>query len=803
MTNEPDEALYNFKKVRFWEKQTFTEADTRAKIIDDIFKNCLGWTEPDIKREPSVDGGFIDYVFSVDGIPRLVVEAKRSGIYFEIPVSMKGRDYKISASISKEKNILSAIEQAQKYCNEKGVPYGIVTNGCQFIIFEAVTIGKEWRQGKAIIYPSLQDIEDNFVEFWNTLSKNAIRLSSLRRKFSGELVSYKYLRPLDRIHNKDQKLVRNHLAGIMAPFISYIFEEITDDSKIDILKNCYVYNKSSETTDHQVKSFFRDQLPPQSDKYKIENFIEGKETAGKFLVNFYKCAEYLRKDEPEGSISVLLGGVGSGKTTFLHRFFKLILLPEEKVLWFYVDFRTAPTDLTDLKSFLTDKIWKYYEKVYVEPLKTDLASFSFDANEPSLQRITKLFVLLKLMGYTLSLVIDNVDQHYMLYPEMQQKVFLEAQNLTDQLKTITLLSLREESFFRHGLSGVLGAYYVSAFHVTSPGFGDLVQSRIEYLLGILKMPDHEIAKRIKTRRSLLGKELQDLSAFFEIIRDSFKSKTSKPTYVMNFIESIAGSNMRKGLEMFNMFLISGNTKVNEMLGYLRREGAYHIAYHNVLRSIILGESRYYASNRSYIMNIFDLNTDLTGSHFVRLKILQYAQDRISQDAGIERGYISINRLKQEGEKIGISWEAVEDSLTKMARFGLVIFENQNPEGIKEASYYKITPTGTYYLEELSRRFVYLDLVWVDTPIADANCEKDLRYLADEIDMKTRFERTDKFVQYLCKMEQADFETNPFFHGSDLGKYQFMDRIARGFKDDKKYIEDKLMQKAADSGISDW
>jgi hypothetical protein len=68
------------------------------------------------------------------------------------------------------------------------------------------------------------------------------------------------------------------------------------------------------------------------------------------------------------------------------------------MLWFYADFRTAPTDLTDLKGFLTEKILKYYEKVYAEPLRTDLSPFSFDVNEPSLQRAlimtTSVFVLL-------------------------------------------------------------------------------------------------------------------------------------------------------------------------------------------------------------------------------------------------------------------------------------------------------------------------------------------------------------------------------------------------------------------------
>ena len=66
MLNDPDEAFFNFKKAKLLWKG-LSEADTRSKIIDEIFKGCLGWSESDIVREESIDGGFVDYIFSVEG----------------------------------------------------------------------------------------------------------------------------------------------------------------------------------------------------------------------------------------------------------------------------------------------------------------------------------------------------------------------------------------------------------------------------------------------------------------------------------------------------------------------------------------------------------------------------------------------------------------------------------------------------------------------------------------------------------------------------------------------------------------
>jgi len=793
MLNDPDEAFFNFQKARLQWKG-ISEADTRSKMIDLIFKDCLGWSESDIVREKSVDGGFVDYIFSIEGLPRFVVEAKKSGVCFEVPLSFKGGKYKLNAAISREKDIMKAIEQAQKYCNEKGMNYGIISNGHQFVIFEAFVTGKEWRKGNCIVYKSLKDIEENFIKFWNTLSKNAVRLNSLRESLSGEIGGIKYDRPLDKIHNKDGKLVRNHLAGILVPFMRYIFEEITDDSKIDILDRCYVYNKSYQTTDKQIKSLFVDRLPPQSDKYKIENLMEGKDSAGNFQVNFYKCADYLQQEEPEGPISLLLGGVGSGKTTFIHRFFKIILIPEEKVLWFYVDFRTASPQLQDFRNFILDEIAKYFEKKYANRLKEKLKDFDLQKIDHTIEGLTKLFAILRILGYTLSIIVDNVDRTYPLSPETQHEVFLETQYLTDTLKTITILSLREESFFKSKLSGVFDAYYIRRFHVVSPNFHELLANRINYLLEILDLPATEIAKKIRTPRSLLERELRDLKIFFRIIRDSFKTPTGKPKYIAQFIQSLAGSDMRRALDLFNLFLISGNTKVYEMINKFKDTGFYQISSHQILKSIILGESKYYSSTRSHVMNIFDVNIGYTNSHFLHLKILKYARDRMQFETSMGRGYLSIGKLKEEAEKISISGEAIEDSLTRLARFKLIVFDHQDPEEVKTASYFAITQTGIYYLEELSRRFVYLDHVWMDTPVADDNLEKELRYSIRATEMDKRFSRTEKFLDYLEKMERIDFETKPFYYKSELGRYEFMKQIKSGYRKDKQYILKRLVQK---------
>lgn len=94
----------------------------------------------------------------------------------------------------------------------------------------------------------------------------------------------------------------------------------------------------------------------------------------------------------------------------------------------------------------------------------------------------------------------------------------------------------------------------------------------------------------------------------------------------------------------------------------------------------------------------------------------------------------------------------------------------------------------------ARRLLYLDLVWTDTPIADESVEKRLRYMAQEVNMSKRFERTKLFLDYLAKMEEIDFEENPQYYESDLGKHKFMDQIIRGFEKDVRYVEARGLER---------
>jgi predicted type IV restriction endonuclease len=71
------------------------EAATRLHLIDALVFDCLGWDKEDCAVEDSLEGTYADYVL---GRPErlAVIEAKREGVYFELPSGFARRVCKLS-----------------------------------------------------------------------------------------------------------------------------------------------------------------------------------------------------------------------------------------------------------------------------------------------------------------------------------------------------------------------------------------------------------------------------------------------------------------------------------------------------------------------------------------------------------------------------------------------------------------------------------------------------------------------------------------------------------------------------------
>jgi DNA-binding PadR family transcriptional regulator len=788
-----DEAFKRFCRLIQQEWSELSEADTRSKIIDPIFINCLNWLETDFTREDHNGSGYSDYLFRVRTLNSFVVEAKSKGTYFNIPIGYNfRRRLKIGGAISQEETIKKALAQTQKYCVAHGARYGVVTNGEQYIVFEAMRFGGNWEDGNCIIFYNLDDIKRHFVDFWNLLSKDAVEKNSFLEIVSRDIEELNFVRPIDNVIIRNFKEPRNHLYRYITPIIDYAFNEITSKDKLSMLEKCYVFEDEFDEVDRMLKSEFSMEMPLLYSRDEIKKIIQDKKTSGVFQRDFYKNIDKLGSGYGEPILLLLLGGVGSGKTTFIHRFFKVVL-PEkerEKKLWFYIDWRAGPTEIGEIRSFILKQIVGEFHKKYDTLISMLKDEFNIEDIPSDLDSIKHIFAILKALGYVLSLVVDNVDQHKSSSPTFHENVFIEANYITTELRIITIMTLREESYYMSSDAGVFNAYYIQKYVINAPDFIKLILYRLDFILEKLKLPEKQFKEFLRTNVEFEGR-LPTVKTFLEIIRDSF----SRPrTEISDFMAKTSGGDMRRTLQLFGTFLMSGNTKIDEILTEHKKSGTYWIASHQLLKSIMLGEYKYYSEEPSYLMNIFDFNTEYSKDHFLNLKILRYAEEHLTNITAIGRGFIEINQLMKEANNLLISPKATEDSLTRMSKRNLIVLDTRARGTIENASYFRITECGSYYLNKLIKTFAYLDGVWMDTPIADGDVVDKLRSIMDTTLLDVKMKRTRIFLDYLLQMEQNEKARHPESQSSPLGRFSFVKSMISGFEKEQVRIHSSFKNK---------
>lgn len=813
-------------------KGLVSETDTRVKLIDRILHDVLFWPEKYISREDHAKGennGFTDYQLTVNNRPYVTAEAKREGISFELPKSHGRKHLKVSTLIGGDNESSKAIKQVRQYCDDLGIRYSIATNGYTWIIFRALREDMPWREGYARIFYSMEDIIDNFAEFWNLLSYEALNSGSLDKEFSSiPVITRKQVRIIDKLYNANLPLERNRLHAQLDKFIEALFKDIADQEYLKILESCYVYSRSLQFTLKSLDVIIKDTIP----KFlKNEGTIEvrpRKTNSGIFQDKISKSIE-----SKVGELYLLLGGIGSGKTTFIKRYFRLCEneMLKAKATWFYVSLLGPPANAKEIENFIYNQILvqlrENYSDIIKENRKTVKKAFKQELTllyettfkveglsqeeyerriSPYLEKwqnnlseyVPRLLQLCQERNRAVIICIDNVDQ---LLPESQAEVFLLAQNITRKANSITILALREETYYTARIQKIFSAYSNQKFHISSPNFMNLIDKRLKYAKEVLSLPDEELKLVLKSGIYLDKKEIVD---FFNIIEYSVFDYNK---HITRFIESICFGNMRKALDMFSIFLISGATDVDKMLKIYRREGNYFVPFHEFIKSVMLEDRRYYKESHSKIMNIYSCSSDRNSSHFTAIRLLKFLVKRISVYESEGQGYVDISKIVTVFDEVFDNREDLINSSNRLLKWGLIEVNTRSTDNIAEASYMRITSAGWYYLRYLIRSFVYLDLVLQDTPIDEELVVDNLLDLMKAVDnlagkdeekikrTDIRFKRVDIFLSYLHREEENEYKLNKKIESSEEFSERNCKDILDRYQKEKEWIGNRLKENA--------
>ena len=308
--------LIEARKILRFDDPLLTESDCRAKLIDPVFKEVLGWSESEIRREEPSTSGFADYIFGSDAA-YLLVEAKRSKPRFRLEAPSRARKLQLQGPhLLSQKKMRQHLEQAQRYASDLGAQVAVLTNGSQFILFRPYLPGRSWTYGIAIVFHDHDDIVQDFALFHKLLCRDQVVSGALLDAFEEfEGITETLYTPIQFISDRDEELIRNpfwtKLSRVMVPLLT----DQPEDPKAqeEVIRNCYVTTKLSDQADKNLDRLLQD-IPTKS---LIDAGVQdtGPSKRDAFAYRFKRDIEQYRP-----GTYILTGGVGSGKTTFLRRF---------------------------------------------------------------------------------------------------------------------------------------------------------------------------------------------------------------------------------------------------------------------------------------------------------------------------------------------------------------------------------------------------------------------------------------------------------------------------------------------------
>ncbi|AKZ65051.1 hypothetical protein F506_00020 [Herbaspirillum hiltneri N3] len=800
------------------------EAETRHKVIDFIIHDFLSWPKNRVAVEEFIAPGFADYVLKkTNGEDLLFIEAKRAGIFFELPIAHTVDETSCYISIAKllsDVNIKAAMQQVRTYCFDSGCEYACITNGFEWIFFKTFEKGKRWESLQAFVVRNLTFFEKEFTKAINNLSFIAIteRVSLPSLLSSAPPKDRNVYYPKEKISSYSHTITANRLATKLRPIVNQYFGVIKDDDT-EFMERCYVSQREYVGASDGMRTLIHDSLSPFFESYgvqQLEDTGKGGRLGGRLTKNL--------KQNRKGEVLVLFGGKGAGKSTFIKR-----LLHHNAPRWLrehsviaIIDLLKVPEDIALIRSAIWKNLVKQLDKedlleadratltegLFSDRFKTATKQDLAGLNTASEAYNVKLNSLIAAWKQDLSycterlvehlatqergaiVVIDNTDQYS---TEVQDFCFSSAQEISEQLKCVTLISMREERFFDSKIHGVLDAFQNSGFHISSPRPTEVFKKRLDYTVAMLGKREYE---ENKGTGQVATEFIRDSATYLSILSREFSSDSSP---LNNFLTACAHGDIRLSLDLFRSFLLSGYTNVDEMIA----NRAWKFQIHQVIKPVMIPNRYFYEESLSDIPNIYQLRATRHGSHFTALRILRKLANGVDPTAP---SYFATAELRAYFAETFSMQDDFEQNLDVLLRHGFVEADNRLDSYSESVDRIKITNYGLYMFGDLAYYFTYLDLICTDCGIFSEETSNYLTEAArkeyqffnrgERVErVKVRLERVEKFIEYIKQEELREREMyslgmpedEMFSSKAETSFHDEKDRVLRSAKRQSKQL----------------
>ncbi len=724
--------------------------------------DCLGWLPDDISSEEPQGQEYADYTFTA---PRrvLIVEAKREGVYFELPAGETRLEYSLTTLTREYPDLKAAIQQAARYCQSRGVPFGAVSNGHQMVAFVASrNDAVPPLEGRALVFSSIDIMLERFHDLWDSLSKPGVEKKLIYTRLVGESRPDLPIKLSATIPIYPGIKGRNVFQTDLQIVSELVLEDLSRSRELEpqFLQECYcrtgALSQYALTSKAILEARYAALFNGESASPTTIPIADKRGTSPDLV------AESLSRRPV-----LLIGDVGVGKTTFIRNLVKVEASTLfDKAVSLYLDLGTQATLVQDLRSFVVDEIQsqllanfsidieernfvravydleliRFSRSIFADLRESDPEEFKRQELKLLAEKVSKredhlrhsLTHLARGRRQQVVIFIDNTDQRD---EETQQQAFLIAQEIAEHWPAMVFVALRPETFHRSLKVGALTGYHPKAFTISPPRIDLVLQKRLTFGLKLTsgEIPIEALGHHTTIRTDKLDK----------ILRFFLRSLETNDQ-LAECIDNISAGNVRVALDLVKGFFGSGHVNMEKIVNKVDR-GGYTVPLHEFLRAVIFGDAIHYDPDRSPVANLFDVAFYDVREHF----ILSYLMSLLGSMSGpgVEEGFVETGRVYERLQSAGFTPEQIDAAVLRAHRHKLIETAARRipTPGAGMPHALRCTTVGLYHIARLAKMFSYIDAMIVDTPIFDRGVREALR---DTQDIRARLDRADIFRRYL-------------------------------------------------------
>ncbi len=773
-----DVAYQTFEKllneIKGYDNSIFSEQDARVKVIDRILIEILGYDYETIFTEPHSGEGFIDYKIEIDGIGKLIIEAKKDGLDFNISDGYCARPFILNGPVFSDRIVKSGLSQTIYYAGHESVELGCLTNGRTWILFRANRLGdgKRVLDGKGIVFSSLECVRKEFKLFYEVLGRENVLRHKYRAIFQeaeGLIIRTKSDCKALRDENNLRIIERGQYSYDFDRVMNEFFSKISGDTDPNFLVDCFVETKESKAADSQLVRISED----------LVGKIRAINTEDAVILN--DIIERV-KNTNRHEFVLLVGGKGAGKSTFVDRFFKLIISQELKESCLLIRINVGESDgdtnkiidwinsvlLEECERVLFEGVAPTYEQIvgmYFNEYKRlsegslrdlyerDKQQFKIDFGKHYEERREKkphehikrlIGDITKSRKKIPCVVFDNTD-HFGI--EFQEKVFQYARSIYEKEVCLVIVPITDKTSWQLSKQGAIQSFESETLFLPTPPPKKIIEKRIEYIEKVLSQEKGSKGHYFLKRGIKL--ELTNIEYFVRCLNSIFL----KNDVVSKWIGNLANLDIRRCLDLTRDIIASPHLSLDDLMKafYSTTKEDKPIPLYKIKNSIIKKiYSSYPIGHHSFVQNVYYATNDYNTSPLLSIRILQLLLDK-KNVRGKNDDFLTINEVLEYLANMGFARSTILSHLDFLLKKGLIYSYDPTIINVDDAKKVELSPSGHEHYLWGFYDDDYLFLVLEVTPVSDTELFRflDMSYY----DWNKKPQVIFRFLEYLEKEDK--------------------------------------------------